>query len=243
MPCSTPVTTFATFLVTFAATFFTVIGSASAGTASGIAVDESGRPLRGVHIEVVYQTYRPDQIGHHGASVKKTAVTGPDGRYRIDMNSLPPGEYIAHAYQVVSNGGRATNVDLLPDDAKPFASNQNVVRNFTAGLIEMSKEHPYGNAGIFVLQNAVMDYTDLAGAEVTLTNVATKRTFVKIVRSSGEGLVVTGIPFGTYRCSVSLRGKPMQIALAGKEDTFSGSVVHDFTMGYTGNQIRVVVKP
>lgn len=221
------------------------VASAAAGSVSGLAVDENGSPLAGVHVEVVYQTYRTDQIMGYGASVKAKAVTGEDGRYTIQTGHLPPGEYSAHAYRVAVNGGRQTNIDLTVDDGATFAGNATVVRNFTAGIIESSEKLPYGNAGVFVVNNDIGDYTDLSAAEVTLVNVETGKTYVKMVRSSGDGLVVTGIPFGAYRASVSLNGRPMQIALWGPEESgvFSSSVVHDFTMGYTENQIQVVVKP
>jgi hypothetical protein len=68
---------------------------------------------------------------------------------------------------------------------------------------------------------------------------------VKTVRSTGEGLVVTGIPFGTYRAEVRVNGQPMQIRLwgPGTPDEFADSATHDFTMGWLGNQFQVAVKP
>lgn len=216
--------------------------SACAGSVSGAVTDESGVPLEGVHVEVVYQTYRADQLMTYGASIKAEAQSGTDGRYHIDISRLPPGEYSAHAYVIVENGGRQVNVDLVPDDPATFASSDKTVRNFSGGYYEFTDEDPYGNGGVFVLANEIGDYTDLTGAEVTLENIATAREIVRVVRSTGEGLIVSGVPFGTYRASVSLEGRPMQIALWG-EDEFSDSVVHDFTMGWVGNQFRVQVKP
>lgn len=218
---------------------------ALAGTVTGIVVDEQGEPLAGVHVEVVYQTYNADKLIGYGASIKAESLTGPDGRYSIDTGHLPPGEYSAHAYQVIVNGGRETNIDAVADDLATFAGNTDTIRNFTASIIESSDEMPYGNGGIFVVNNAIMDYTDLTAAEVTLVSVETGATYVKTVRSTGEGLAVTGIPLGTYRATVRLDGRPMQIALwgPGESDVFGESVEHDFTMGYSGNQIQVVVKP
>ena len=110
---------------------------------------------------------------------------------------------------------------------------------------EFTDDDPYGNGGVFVLNNAVGDGTDLSGAEVTLENVASGRRVVKTVRPTGEGLIVSGIPFGTYRASVSLGGRPMQVALwgPGHDGTFHPFVVHDFTMGWLGNQFQVQAKP
>jgi hypothetical protein len=80
---------------------------------------------------------------------------------------------------------------------------------------------------------------------VTLVNAATGESHTKTVRSTGEGLVVTGLPFGTYQASVQLNGQQLQIKLWAPDapDEFSSSVTHDFTMGYLGNQFQVAVKP
>lgn len=147
----------------------TLVASASAcaGSVSGAAMDEAGEPLEGVHVEVVYLTYRADQLMTYGASIKATAITSEDGRYEIDISRLPPGEYAAHAYMVVENGGRQTHMDLVPDDSATFASTDQTVRNFTGGYYEFTEDNPYGNGGVFVVANEIGDYTDLTGAEVT----------------------------------------------------------------------------
>lgn len=219
-------------------------GLAMAASLSGEAVDDLGRPLAGVQVEAVYLTYRADQLNNAGASIKATTETGADGRYSIDLSRLPPGEYAAHAYRVVQNGEHALIVDLVPDDPATFAGNADTVRNFAALLVEQSEELPYGNGGIFVLENAIGDFTDLSSATVTLEDVASGRVFVKPVRPSGEGLVATGVPFGRYRASVTLDGRPLLVALWGAADAdFAASVEHDFTMGYGGNMFRVMARP
>jgi hypothetical protein len=220
-------------------------GQALAGSVSGQTVDETGAPLAGVNVEIVYQTYNADKLMGHGASIKAEAVTGADGRYRVDIGHLPPGEYSAHAYTIVDNGGRPTNIDLVPDDPANFAGTDDTVRNFAGGYYEFTADDPYGNGGVFVVNNAIGDFTDLTGAEVTLESLATARTIVRTVRPSGEGLIVSGVPFGTYRASVALGGQPMRIALWGpnSDNLFRESVVHDFTMGWLGNQFQVQVRP
>lgn len=232
-------------LAILAAAFGLLATSALAGSVSGTAVDEDGKPLEGVNVEVVYQTYNSDQIMGYGASIKAQTKTGADGLYSVNIDHLPPGEYSAHAYTVVENGGRPVNIDLVPDDPATFASTADTVRNFSGGYYEFSDDDPYGNGGIFVLNNAIGDYTDLSVAEVTLENVATARKIVKTVRSSGEGLIVSGVPFGTYKASVTLGGTPMRIALWGPnhDGAFHPFVVHDFTMGWLGNQLQAQVIP
>ncbi len=220
-------------------------GWAIAGSVSGQATDEDGRPMAGVNVEIVYQTYRADQLMTYGASIKATTMTGDDGRYTLSIDHLPPGEYAAHAYTIVDNGGRPVNTDLVPGDKATFASTDETIRNFSGGYYESSEENPYGNGGVFVLNNAIGDYTDLDAAEVTLENVATARTIVNTVRPSGEGLIVSGVPFGTYKTSVTLDGRPMQIAVWGPnhDGSFHPSVVHDFTMGWLENQFQAQVRP
>lgn len=211
-----------------------------AGSVSGLAVDEDGMPLEGVNVEIVYQTYNADKLMGYGASIKAQTKTGPDGRYAVSIDHMPPGEYSAHAYTIENNGGRPVNIDLVPDDPATFASTDRTVRNFSGGYYEFTDENPYGNGGVFVLNNAVGDYTDLSSAEVTLENVATARRIVRTVRSSGEGLIVSGVPFGTYRASVTLAGRPMRIALWGPDHDglFHDFIVHGFTMGWLGNQLQ-----
>lgn len=219
--------------------------SASAATVSGRVTDENGAPLEGVHVEVVYQTYNADDLLTYGESIKATAITSGKGRYSIEIGHMPPGEYSAIAYQFVVNGGHQTIMDLVAEDDSTFGNHVDTVRNFTAGVIEFTEDMPYGNAGIFVLNSAIADYTDLTDAEVTLVNEDTGNTIVRTVRSTGEGLAVTGIPFGTYRASVTLHGQPLQVGLwgPGEDQTLRDSVVHDFTMGWMENQFQVVAKP
>jgi hypothetical protein len=218
---------------------------AVAGSVSGIVVDDAGAPMAGVNVEVVYQTYRADQLNGAGESIKESTVTDTDGRYRIVTDHMPRGEYAASAFEMVSNGGQQLVVSLVPDDATTFAGNADTIRNFTGGIVEMSDELPYGNAGIFVLNNAIGDFTDLSAAVVTLTDVQTGKVLTKTLRPTGEGLTITGIPFGTYRVTVALDGTPLQVKLWSPDapDTYGPSVTHDFTMGWLGNQMQVAAQP
>jgi hypothetical protein len=232
-------------LLTGAVMLLAFAQGAAAGSVSGIVTDEDGSPLAGVNVEVVYQTYNSDDLPYGGASSKRSAVTDESGRYMISTDGMAPGEYSANAYQVVENGGRQINIDFRAENPSTFAGNADTVRNFTGGFVESTPGDPYGNGGIFVVNNDIGDFTDLSAAEVTLTDVQTGRIHVKTVRSTGEGLVVTGIPFGTYRAEVRVNGQPMQIRLwgPGASDQFAESITHDFTMGWLGNQFSVAVKP
>ena len=59
-----------------------------------------------------------------------------------------------------------------------------------------------------------------------------------------NGLVVTGIPFGSYRASVTLAGQALRVALWGASDAeLAPSVTHDFTMGYSGREFQVMARP
>jgi hypothetical protein len=220
-------------------------GTAFAGSVKGFVVDEAGAPMPGVTVEVVYQTYRADELNSAGASIKASAVTGDDGRYAIVTDHLPPGEYAANAFEVVVNGGQEMVISLIADDETTFAGNADTVRNFTGGIVENTPDMPYGNAGVFVLNNAIGDFTDLSAAVVTLTNIETGKVLVKPVRHTGEGLAITGIPFGTYEASVSLDGAPLQVKLWSPDapPEFGPTVTHDFTMGWAGNQMQVAATP
>ncbi|MGV3548580.1 carboxypeptidase-like regulatory domain-containing protein [Rhizobium sp.] len=216
-----------------------------AGTVSGLVTDENGTPVTGVTVEVVYQTYNADDLPSGGESIKEAAVSDENGRYAISTDRMPPGIYSANAYQVITNGSRQVNLDYRTDNEETFGSHEDVVRNFTGGFYESTERDPYGNGGVFVLERSIETDIDLAGSEVTLTNTATGQTIVKTVRSSGEGLIVSGIPFGTYRAEVSLNGQPLQISLMGPgvPEQYDTSATHDFTMGWMENQFRVMAKP
>lgn len=190
----------------------------------------------------MYQTVSAPRLPYGGQSIKVAGKSGPDGRYALSLAHLPPGEYSAHAYQVVVNGQRQLTFSLVAADTKTFGGHQAAVRDFRRVMVESSPDMPYGNAGIFVIENAVMDYTDLASAVVTLSPQAGGPSTVRMVRRTGEGLVVTGVAFGTYRASARLGGKPLLLQLRGSDAEFTQSVVHDFTMGYLGNQLRVFAK-
>lgn len=228
-----------------AAALWLTASSSIAGTVSGRVTDESGTPVWGVTVEVVYQTYNSDDLPYGGESIKASATTNGDGRYSISTDNLPPGEYSANAYHAVKNGDRVINVDFRAEDSSTFAGNADTLRNFTGGYYESSDENPYGNGGIFVVNNAIGDFTDLSNVEVLLIHADTGISYQRKVRQTGEGLVVTGIPFGNYYAMVKLNGRPMQISLwgPGESDEFSESVTHDFTMGWLGNQFVVAVKP
>lgn len=232
-------------LAAFAAGLLASGGWVHAGSVSGVVVDDSGAPMAGVTIEVVYQTYRADELNGAGASIKASAVTGGDGQYAISTDGLPAGEYAANAFELAVNGGQEMVVSLVADDSTTFAGGADTVRNFTGGIVENTPELPYGNAGIFVLNNAIGDFTDLSVAVVTLTNTATGKVLVKTVRPTGEGLAITGIPFGTYEVAVSLDGTPLQVRLWSPDapPEFGPTVTHDFTMGWLGNQMQVAAQP
>ncbi len=228
----------------FAAALWCGAIPAIAGSVSGVVLDETGAPMPGVSVDVVYQSYRADQLNNAGESIKETAVTSADGRYSIVTDYLPPGELTANAYVTVSNGGSRTVISYASEDSTAFGRHEDVVRNFAGGVIEMSDELPYGNAGVFVLSNYIMDYSDLTPAVVTLVNAETGKTYIKPLRSTGEGLTITGIPFGTYTVSATLDDVPLQLSLRGPgiEESFGPSVTHDFTMGWMGNQMQVMAR-
>lgn len=211
------------------------------GSVSGRVVDENGTPLPGVRVEAVYQTVSAPRFPYGGRSIKAEGTTDREGRYRLSFDGLPPGLYSVHAYQVIVNGPHRLNLSMVAAEKGTFGSHETIVRDFRRVMVEESEEFPYGNAGVFVLERAIMEEVDLSDAEVTLVPEAGGRPIVRRVRRTGEGLVVTGIPFGTYRATVRLGGRPLRLQLWGSDADapFRDSIVHDFTMGALGNQFRV----
>jgi hypothetical protein len=211
------------------------------GSVSGRVVDEDGKPMAGVNIYVDYKTYTKGES--HGATLKGKTVTGADGRYRLSMANLPPGMYKATAYQTVREGGRSSNVELSAETEELFGSHQTVVRNFTGGYRAGVGEEDYGNGGILILQNDILDSTDYRGAIVTLESLKTGRKYVKEVRRTGSGWIVDGIPpIGQYRVSVVLDGQQLRVKPFNTQDAFGSSLVGDFNESSL-HDWRVVAAP
>lgn len=209
------------------------------GHVVGRVTGEDGRPLAGAQVTATYQSYGGGRAGRHGASHSRSAVTDAAGAYRIRLDDMAPGEYLISAR---GPGGAARPSLLVADNAANIDNRSASVRNFSWKVVEQSAENPYGNAGIFVIETAIGDYTDLSQAEVTLWPLTGGRTIVGRVRRTGEGLVVTGIPPGRYRASVKLGGRTLQINRGGIDDPgdpFVPSIEGSIAGGMGGNVFRV----
>lgn len=212
------------------------------GHVTGTVTGEDGKPLAGIEISATYQSYGGGRAMRYGASYGRTVTTGADGTYSIRLDDIAPGAYAvtAHARR---NG---TALPLIPENAALVASNEAATRNFRWVVVEQTPDNPYGNGGIFVLENATGDFTDLSEAEVTLWPITGGRTITRRVRRTGEGLVVTGVPDGRYRVSVKLNGQPLLInrsGMASPDDPFTPSLEGRFDGGPTRNQFRVRARP
>lgn len=219
---------------------------AEAGYVKGRAVDDQGRPLAGIQVSAVYQSYGGGRAMRYGASHSRSDVTGPDGSYRIRISDMAPGEYSASAYRPGTVGDAGTQIELVAEDPSLFGNNAATIRNFKMEFVEQLPGNPYGNGGIFVVETAFGQYIELANAEVTLQPTGGGRTIVRRVRRTGEGWVVTGVPPGQYRASVTLNGRPLLMNASGVDgggDAFTTSLVGNFKGGFSGNLFRVRVKP
>lgn len=177
-------------------------GWAQGGVVRGRVVDGQGRPVAGAEIGAFYRSYGGGQK-LYGGSYNRQAVTGADGRYSISLAGLPPGEYLA--------SGSFQSIDLVPENSNTFASNAQTVRNFSYRLVESSEDNSYGNGAILAVNNDIMDFTDLAGLELTVRSRETGQVYTKTVRRTGEGYAITGLPFGSFDVSARLHGRQMQI--------------------------------
>lgn len=225
----------ATILLTAAAALWAAGSHAqSAGGVRGRVTDDQGRPVAGAQMRAYYQSYGGGQL-QHGGSYNRGAVTDRDGRYSISLQGLPPGIY--------SVSGTKEGVNLTPQRDETFGSHVMSIRNFTHGYVESTDDDDYGNGAIFVAENAIGDYTDLTGLEVTFRS-RDGRVITKTVRRTGEGQSVTGIPFGTYEVSARLNGRPVRIK---SHEHFNGAFTASVTMtskpGVYDRMMRTQIQP
>src|SRR5215217_4051634 len=118
-----------------------------------------------------------------------------------------------------SVAGSHQGMSLTPENDATFASNAQAVRNFRHGIVESTADDDYGNGG---------------------------KTITRKVRRTGEGLTVTGIPFGGYRITARLNGRPVQLKLWGPEifdRPFAASVDGKVQSGVMSRIMRVYVQP
>jgi hypothetical protein len=215
------------------------------GHVVGRVTGEDGRPLAGAQITATYQSYGGGRAMRYGASHSRTATTDASGAYRIRIDDMAPGEYSISAHGPVRADGATQQWPLVANDAANIDNRSASVRNFSWKVVEQSADNPYGNGGIFVVETAIGNYSDLSEAEVTLWPLTGGRTIVGQVRRTGEGLVVTGVPPGRYRASVKLGGRTLQINRGGMDDPndpFVPSIEGSITGGASGNIFRVRAK-
>jgi hypothetical protein len=219
---------------------------AEPGWVTGRATDADGRPIAGVEVTVTYQSYGGGRAMRYGASYSQTEVTDARGIYRIRIGNQALGEYSASASRPARAGDAGMRVQLVPENQALFAQNAATIRNFRLIFVEQTPDNPYGNGGIFVVENAIGSYASLENAEVTLQAVAGGRPIVRRVRRTGEGWVVTGLAPGQYRASVTLDGRPLLMNASGMDarlDAYTTSLVGSFNGGASGRVFRVRVKP
>lgn len=174
---------------------------------TGQALDERGQPIAGAEVTVRYQS------NPGGVSISRSARTDRQGRYRIDLRQ-PPGVWTAHAKARLMVEGAAMTVDLVPDNAAPFAGNAGAIRNFRLRFVEQTADDPYGVGGMLVVNSAIGDYTPLDEVVVTLHPVGGGASIERQLRSTGEGWVITGLRPTSYRITASHRGRPMLVSAA-----------------------------
>lgn len=210
------------------------------GYVVGKVVDQNGKPVRDAEIFVGYQSLGGGTEGY-GASHHRTGKTGPDGTYRVQIGNMAMGEYSVSGKAYLMQGRQRVEMNLVPDNPKNFANNAATVRNFRLKFAETTADSSYGEGGMVLVSNAIGDYdTSLADVEITLRPVGGGAAIARPLRSTGEGYVATGLPFGTYEITATHKGRPL---LIGTDDEMGRSYTSEFKRYGPGiYQIRVVVK-
>jgi hypothetical protein len=220
-----------------ALTATSLMAQTSGGVVSGRVTDDGGRPVAGATVIATYQSFGGGGL-LYGGRYNRQARTGPDGRYAIALGGLPVGAYAV--------AGSHEGMSLIPETDATFASNAQTVRDFRHGVVERTAADDYGNGGVFVAENDIGDYSDLEGLEVTLVPLGGGKTITRTVQRTGEGLSVTGLPFGAYRATARLNGRPVTLKLWGPDvfdRPFAASVDGRVRSGVASRILRVYVRP
>lgn len=174
---------------------------------TGQVADEQGAPIADAEVSVRYQS------NPGGVSIGRSVRTDRQGRYLIDLRQ-PPGVWTVHGRVTLTVDGAPVTLDLIPDNAAPFAGSSGAVRNFRLRFAEQTADDPYGVGGMIVVASAIGDYTPLGEVTVTLRPVGGGASIERTLRNTGEGWVVTGLRPVSYRVTAQHRGRSMLISAA-----------------------------
>ncbi|GGO35914.1 carboxypeptidase-like regulatory domain-containing protein [Deinococcus humi] len=181
---------------------------AQKGFITGTVVNEQGKPLPGVEIDV-------DNTLSYDSSL--ITYTDAKGQYRVDVRKLPF-TFQVYAKMKLKYGDSTVNVELVPNNPDAVAGLAGGVRDFVFKPKPVTAEDPYGNLGRVFVERGIGEYdVDTAQVQVTLTPVGTladgsagkARTFKLL--PSGGGPVIPNVMWGKYQVTATLNGKALQI--------------------------------
>ena len=204
----------------------------TAGVVQGVAVDETGAPLAGVEVTARYQS------NPGGVSISsRSAVTDGNGRYNINI-SQPAGTWSIHGSTIVDG----IRINLTPDTEALFAGNTGAIRNLRVQYLEQSADSDYGVGGIVQIDQAIGDYSSIAGMQVTLRPAGGGAAITRTIRQTGEGWVATGIKPGTYTVTAQLNGAPMLLTTRGGSNWATSATSRFTAEGFDTRHMRLTVK-
>ncbi|RYE07036.1 MAG: carboxypeptidase regulatory-like domain-containing protein, partial [Hyphomicrobiales bacterium] len=172
------------------------------GTVQGVVTDDMGVPMRGVEVVAQCSGSATCDTTYHTA----TGITDANGRYQISFQGI--GTFYISASVMVDG----IPISLTPDSAEPFIRTQNVTRNLRILYYAGRGGSDYGVGGIVRFNQPIGDYSSIAGMQVTLTPQGSGTAITRVIRETGDGLIVDGFKPGTYTVTARLNGATMMLA-------------------------------
>ncbi len=163
----------------------------------GRMVDEAGRPL--ANIPIFGEAFTP-------IPQSASALTGADGRYRIQLNPAMPGVWSVVAERPFDYNGHAFSVSVEPEQPEQFAGNAGAVRDFVwrgmgsqgRGVVQTSTLFIHGS----VESLWEMERTEVTLAPLTpLMDGTPGQTLVGRPAHGNDGIGLYDVPYARYRIS------------------------------------------
>ncbi len=208
---------------------------AQKGFITGTVVNEQGKPMPGVEIDV-------DNTLAYDSNLITT--TDARGQYKVDVRKFPF-TFAVYAKLKLKYQDHTVAVNLVPKNADAVPGVEGGVRDFIFKPKPVTSDDPYGNLACVFVERGIGEYdVDTSKVQVTLTPVgtladgSTGKARTATLMPSGSGPVIANVMWGTYRVTATLNGQPLDIRrrTSPNENPWGQSYTGGFVMDYDHTQ-------